>query len=468
MIASPERVRSNLRCIWRLLQNNTLLSTSSMGPLMYLQHRYKSEKLLGGDVLCSFTTFFLEMLRNLMAMSTIPKAYRIAYRHLIIKFQSVNFFVAPVCTCCYRRVCMSEYFEAMPDEAFPLKTDFLRTNEDQFPTLEETVTLVSDLNPFSPTQTIFRLNEEYTETRDSVEKMSEEEREEGKKDAEDRLSDYMSALFCSKGEKRRKMMDRKLMESSIEALYTLMVQRDHKAVQVNDCVLEDLRFVGKAGKFDIDEVYRKQGFMYVFALLTRMFNDCGSSLAMEIATSLIRTFILCTHFRVNQCESDNWSFGMQSVNDPYGRPLTVSNLFWLDMWSLMKQNIHNSVKTTKETFSPCFFAEPIAQISPLIGNWIRMSFELAAINKLFTLGDSSKFESIATDTTIGIYKHLIEDWPPLFKTLLQKRLFQIFAQVDQNDNFIVQTYQPVTDELFDEFNARTLRDRKSKYGTNFD
>lgn len=481
-LASEQHIRSSLRSIWRLLQRQDFLTLKSLQSLLFLEYKYRTEP--SGSlsaILCRFTGFFVEMIRNLLVRAHVRQKQAPALRNLILKFQSVDFFATPVCKCCLKRVCTAEYFQVAPQQFFPevprqpwLTKSYLRVQQ-------QTTAVEQD----SCLDTIVRIEEKCCAINHQLEECNARASESRPKGLYGGL--LASEIGCRIGWLRRQLVELKLNHATLDALVTLFHEREHKEVQVNDSVVEDFRILSKGFGFSTPEIYRRLGFDAVFKIwktITRLSDsELSSTLLMESA----RNFILSSHFKLRSDAdtSDHWSFGCQSINDPCGPPVTKAHLIWLDLWSLMKQNIHDSALDLHEKFSPSFLSDPVAEIIPLFALWIRLSFELSAINKMYLTGESSLLEAAATDTAMVIYALNKDAWPTKFKDLLIKRIFRRYLKAEQIDNdnldptkaaflksvqyknFSTPTYGPITTQDFLCFNARSLQDRNLPYGATF-
>lgn len=307
------------------------------------------------ECLPAFTSVYCELLREALLCRILPRRHRCAYRQFLQKYRSVDFYSGPVCRCCGKVVCSSEVFEALRYGCLSIPGE-----------------AELDRKPF--------WSEGWA----------------------------MREFFCTELEK-----------ATFDALSEMMLERNYKEVQVNDFVLSDVKIISEGLGFDAHSAYRKEGYRKVMSTFYDKIKPARSAACKDLAHVLIRDFIFSSHFRSLDSDSDDWSFGMKSDDEICGPPVTLAHKVWLNFWELIKKNIHDRDLDAYKKLSPCFLINPVAIGSPLIADWLRLSFELSAINKLYMEGMHSKLEAAATTFSLQIFTQHVHSWPEPFKSEIQ-------------------------------------------------
>eukprot|EP01053_Blabericola_migrator_P004113 Blabericola_migrator_1__4112@NODE_2251_length_3055_cov_99_790495_g1418_i0_p1_GENE_NODE_2251_length_3055_cov_99_790495_g1418_i0NODE_2251_length_3055_cov_99_790495_g1418_i0_p1_ORF_typecomplete_len505_score56_16_NODE_2251_length_3055_cov_99_790495_g1418_i07942308 len=118
-IADNRRFQSDSRMIWRLLCSESEVMNVIIPKLLTLNLRLRPHPAVVAQSAPSITILFFELLLEGASVGVIPIKYRVAYRHLLRKYQDINFTATDVCSCCARRVCLSDFLGGLKDTVWP-------------------------------------------------------------------------------------------------------------------------------------------------------------------------------------------------------------------------------------------------------------------------------------------------------------------------------------------------------------
>lgn len=224
-----------------------------------------------------------------------------------------------------------------------------------------------------------------------------------------------------------------------------------REVQVNDCVANDLlrgfRLIAGPGK-NVFDAYRREGFHFLQQSFEALYG--ANSVTQELGQVVVRDFLYSSHIGSMRGESNDEADSeyFRSVDDIRSPPSHCVHQLYLRTWLLIKFSMGGGSEREMKEVAPIlseklvsqtieeeydnahitqhFLSQPSIVASPLLGAWHELSFELAAINKLYSthLATQKVEADVAAFTLNAFVGQLAETemWPPALRVIAEEHL----------------------------------------------